>query len=135
MSYTAPAAPGDGDKLPLDELKGALLYIDVEKETDIIVTVHGDATAIQCNVAVLDGDHKGETFNDVLIFPKVLKSQLRPAIKGDDAVLARLGQGEKKPGKNAPWILVPPTGDDGEIGRKYEEYAAKQAATDEIDLF
>ena len=125
MSYTAPAAPGDGDKLPLDELKGALLYIDVEKETDTIVTVHGDATAIQCKVAVLDGDHKGETFDDVLIFPKVLKSQLRPAIKGDDAVLARLGQGEKKPGKNAPWILVPPTGDDGKVGLAYEATLAE----------
>jgi hypothetical protein len=99
-----------GEGLPLADLNGSLLLIEVIKETDEIVTVHGPTTAINANVTVLDGARKGDTFPDALIFPRVLKTQLRTS--AGSKVLARLGQGEKKPGKNAPWQLSAATAED-----------------------
>lgn len=115
----------DGEKLPLADLLGALLIVTVHKETDEIQTEYGPTTAISADVAVLDGDHKGDTYPDTLIFPRVLKSQLRGSAGGK--VLGRLGQGEKKPGKNPPWRLNDPTDADRETAKKYLAYVATQA--------
>lgn len=80
-------------------------------------------------MAVLDGEHKGEVHDDVLIFPRVLQSQLAAAVgAADPAVVGRLGQGTAKPGKSAPWLLAEPTPDDLATAAKYEAYAAKRAA-------
>ena len=126
-AFSDPGAPG-GDTLPLADLIGSLLLFTVEKETDVIETVHGPSTAIACSVAVLDGDRKSETFGDTLIFPKVLKGQLRKSVGGK--VLGRLGQGEKQPGKNAPWILLAPTDDDKATAHKYVAFVATQTVTE-----
>jgi hypothetical protein len=115
---------GGGDQLPLAELKGSLLLVTVIKETDEIETKFGPNTAIQANVAVLDGSLKGETFDDVLIFPRVLKGQLRGSIGGK--VLGRLGQGENKKG-NPPWQLAAATNDEKETGTKYLAHIATAA--------
>ena len=115
---------GGGDKLPLNELLGSLLLITVHEETDPIPTEYGEAAAIRADVATLDGALKGEVFADTLIFPRVLRSQLRKSVGGK--VLGRLEQGDKKPGKNPPWQLATATDADKETGRKYLAYVATQ---------
>ena len=126
--FTNPAEPGSGDKLPLADLLGNLLLFTVDKSIDEIETEYGKASAVGCNVAVLDGASKGDTYNDTLIFPRVLQSQLRHAV-GGGKVLGRLTQGEKKPGKNPPWKLDDPTEDDKVTARKYLEHVAKTVET------
>lgn len=125
----APSTPTSGDKVELSKLNGALLHITVKSLQRDIQTAHGVTDAIACDIAVLDGPAKGSTFADTLIFPKVLVSQLAPAVGSDDpAVLARLGQGIAKPGKSAPWVLQEASEADYEVGTRYEAYAAKRAA-------
>ena len=124
--FTDPGTGGStGDHLDYADLKGNLLLVSVLKETDEIETQFGPASAINADVAVLDGPLKGTTYSDTLIFPKKLKAQLRGAVGGK--VLGRLGQGEKQPGKNAPWQLDPATDADKETARKYLAYVAQQS--------
>ena len=128
-SFSTPAAPSSGDKLPLGDLLGSLLLITVHEHTDEITTEYGPARAIRADVACLDGDHKGETWDDTLIFPRVLQSQLRQSVGAK--VLGRLAQGEKMPGKNPPWRLDDPTAADQTVGEKYLAHVATQTAADE----
>ncbi len=128
----APSAPTSGDKVDLRELNGALLYVNVRELVKDIDTAHGKADAVKCDVAVLDGGKKGSTYDETLIFPKVLVSQLAPAAgTADTVVVGRLGQGLAKPGKSAPWVLNAPTADDLATAAKYEAYAAQQVAAQE----
>jgi len=128
----APAAPGTGDKLDLKSLLGSLLYVTVTEYVTGIETAFGVTDAIRANVAVLDGEHKGDTFTDTLVFPSVLVGQLKAAVGATDPnVVGRLGQGLAKPGKSAPWVLNEPSPADLEVATKYEAYAAKKAVTDE----
>lgn len=117
--------PGTGgDKLPLDDLNGALLLITVHEETDPIETQYGSTTAIRADVVVLDGAHKGDRYGDTLIFPRVLKSSLRG--KENRLVVGRLGQGAKQPGKSAPWTLDAAGDAEKETARKYLAYVESQ---------
>jgi hypothetical protein len=122
----APSEPTAGEKLDLNALNGALLHITVHELVKDIETSFGKSNAIRADIVALDGDHKGEEFADVLIFPRVLISQLTPDI--GETVVGRLGKGDAKPGKSAPWLLQVPTKADLEIGERYEKYAAEQAA-------
>lgn len=110
--------PSSSDLLPLDELKGSLLLLTVYEETPEINTVHGPQTAIRADVVVLDGNHAGESYSDALIFPRVLKSQLRRSV-GGMMVVGRLGQGNKKPGQNPPWTLNAATEPEKAIAQRY----------------
>ena len=110
--------PSSSDLLPLDDLLGALLLLTVYEETDPINTVHGPQTAIRADVVALDGKMTGEAYEDTLIFPRVLKSQLRRSA-GGMMVVGRLGQGNKKPGQNPPWTLTAATEADKALAQKY----------------
>jgi hypothetical protein len=120
-SYADPSTPTGVD---LKTLKGALLLIEPLEVVQGMQTSFGPADPIRCNVAVLDGETKGAVHNDTLIFPKVLISQLRTHIGGK--VLARLGQGQAKPGQSAPWMLYAANDDDKATAAKYEAYVASQ---------
>jgi hypothetical protein len=125
----APAAPGTGDKLDLKSLLGSLLYVTVTEYVTGIETSFGVTDAIRANVAVLDGEHKGDTLNDTLIFPSVLVGQLKSAVGATDPnVVGRLGQGLAKPGKSAPWVLNEPSPADLDVATKYEGYAERRKA-------
>ena len=128
MSFNDPGS-ASGDPLPLADLNGSLLLFTVHEETGEINTVHGAATAIRADVAALDGALKGETYTDRLIFPKVLKNQLRTSIGG--MVLGRLGQGEKQPGKTPPWQLAAATPEEKATGTKYLAHIATATVNDE----
>lgn len=119
---------GSGDQLPLNELLGSLLLITVHKETDEIETKFGATTAIETDVAVLDGTNKGTIYEGALIFPRILKSQLVKKVGAK--VLGRLEQGENKKG-NPPWQLATATDTDKETGRRYLAYIATQVTVPE----
>lgn len=129
-----PSAPGSGDKLELNTVNGALLYVKVLERKVGIETSFGITDAISCDIAVLDGPHKAETFNDCLIFQKVLAGQLAAFVgKDDPIVVGRLGQGLAKPGKSAPWVLNAPTQADIDVATKYAAYAATIVAAPPVD--
>jgi hypothetical protein len=124
--YADPAA-GNGDAFKPGEHKGALLLITKIRQEHDVVTEFGTANPIACNVAVLDGEHKGDTFTDTFLFGVALINKLKAYDGTDTKVLARLGQGDAKPGRSAPWILEPASDDDKVTARKYETWVAEQA--------
>lgn len=128
----SPTMPGTGDRVDLKELNGSLLYISVKELVKDVVTEYGPTDAIRCDVAVLDGTKKAESYTDTLIFPSVLVGQLKSAVGSvDPNIVGRLGQGLAKPGRSAPWILNEPTQDDLAVAVKYEKYAAEKAQAQE----
>ena len=110
--FATPDAPGSGDRfVPVDE-EGRLLLIDVlslEREVLTPGIGSGSTDAIRANVHILDGPNP-RTLDDTLLFGTVIRSQLSKQIGA--RVLGRLAKGEKKPGKNPPWILAAATLED-----------------------
>jgi hypothetical protein len=113
--FDQPSAPGAG--IDLGPLTGALLMINVRGVESGIQTIHGVANAVRVDVDVIDGPGAGQHHDDVLLFPRVLQGQLRGHVGGK--VIGRLGVGEAKPGKNAPWLLAPATAADVALGRQF----------------
>ena len=113
--FAAPA--GASDFVSLAELNGHLLLIEPLEFRTGIPTVNGVADAIEVNLVDLD---TGVQEYGRLLFNVALKSALKPNI--GNKVLATLGQGAAKPGKNAPWILNAAT-DDASI-KKATDYLA-----------
>lgn len=110
-------APASAEGIKWEDLKGSLLLVKPKSlETDIN-TVHGPSNAVAGDVIVLDGPLADTVYSDTLIFPKVLQSQVKPRIGG--MVLGRLGQGQKKPGQSAPWVLAEAVDADKVIARAY----------------
>ena len=105
---------------------GALLLIEVIEYHPEIATTFGPSQAISCNIAVLDGEHKGDTAPNAMLFPKVLVSSLKSNV--GQMVVGRLTQGVAKPGQSAPWTLTPATPDEKAIAARYVEHVAKTAA-------
>ena len=109
--------PGHADKIEWSDVNGNLLLFTVHSIERQITTVHGISDAVKCQVVILDGDTAGNVLNDILVFPRVLQSQLSGRI--GKMVLGRLGQGTKTPGKDAPWQLADPTDKDREVGKAW----------------
>ena len=117
------ASPATSTGIKWDDLKGSLLLFEVHSLEAGIKTAFGETDAVRADVTILDGSNVGETYNDTLVFPKVLVSQLRP--NTGRKVLGRLGQGAAKPGQSAPWMLQDATDDDKTVARAH---VAKNAA-------
>ena len=113
--FTSPAASGGG--IQWADSLGRLLLFRVHSLEASIPTSLGDKEAVRADITVLDGPDAGSTHDDALVFPRVLIGQLRPRI--GQMVLGRLGQGNAKPGQNAPWTLIDPTPLDKETATKY----------------
>jgi pyruvate/2-oxoglutarate dehydrogenase complex dihydrolipoamide acyltransferase (E2) component len=99
--FAPPASPATG--IQWTEYLGALLIFSVKAVETGINTSFGESDAVRANVAVLDGNGAGEEHEEVLVFPKVLQSQLRSRV--GQMVLGRLTQGQGKPGQSPPWML------------------------------
>ena len=99
--FAAPSAPSGG--ITWADHKGALLLIEPSSFEAGIQTSFGAADAVKATVHVIDGPGAGETFDDTLIFPKLLVSQTKNNV--GQKVLGRLTQGQAKPGQSAPWLL------------------------------
>jgi hypothetical protein len=100
------AAPASSSGFTPADHHQHLLVIQVESYETGIITSLGEKDAIKATIHDID---LGETYDDALIFPKVIIGALRSRI--GQTVLARLGQGIAKPGQSAPWILEDATGD------------------------
>ena len=122
MSFATPASPGEG--IQFKDHLGALVLIDVLGFEEKIKTSFGDNDAVRANVHVIEGAGAGESYEDTLIFPRLLVSQTKKAI--GQKVLGRLGQGNAKPGQSAPWILSEATPEDI---AKAETWVAQNAPT------
>lgn len=109
--------PASTQGIDLAAVKGHLLLISPTSHEIGVVTSFGPADPIRANVVDLDS---GDTYEDILIFPRVLVSQLKPRIGGK--VLGRLGQGVAKAGQSAPWTLDAFSPEDA---KKAEAYLAK----------
>jgi len=104
MAFEAPSAATESVKVA--DLNGKLLIIEPVEYKTGIQTVHGDADAIEVNLVNLDDNTE---HNNVLFFNVALKNALKSKI--GHKVLARIGQGQAKSGKSAPWILLDATND------------------------
>ena len=111
--------PGSATGIDLKELEGALLLIQPLSFEENIKTNFGDTSAVRANVYVLDGARKGEEFNDTLLFPKVLQSQVKGNCGTGRYNLGRLGHGQAKPGQSAPWLLGDPSDADKDVARAW----------------
>lgn len=108
MSEFVSAAPPSGGITWADH-KGALLVIEPLSFESGIQTSFGAADAVKANVHVLTANGS-EDYEDCLVFPKLLASQLKGQI--GNKVVGRLGQGAAKPGQSAPWVLEAATAED-----------------------
>lgn len=113
--FAAPSAPGGG--INWTDHKGSLLLITAHEYVEGIATNFGSANAVRADVVVI-GDNGAEEYEDTLVFPKVLSSQLRKQI-GGKKVLGRLGQGQAKPGQSAPWLIEEASAEDVAKARAY----------------
>lgn len=103
------ATPG-GAGIDYNEFKGKLFVVEPLEVEKGVKTVHGESDAVRANVYVLLGKNSTEEFEDTLIFPKVLQSQVRRQI--GSLVVGRLEQGEAKRGQNPPWLFAEATAAD-----------------------
>lgn len=101
MGWNAPPPPGEG--ITWDDHKGRLLLVYPTEWVTAHPTVHGESDACRADIVVLDAPDGPLEVADTLVFPKILRQQMKKAI--GDVLLGRLTQGVKKPGQNAPWIL------------------------------
>ncbi len=117
------ADPSTASGIDWKDLHGSLLLIKPSSQEVGIKTVHGDSNAIRADITVLDGDLEGTVYEDTLVFPKVLQSQLKPRL--GEMVLGRLGQGHKKPGQSPPWTLAAATDDEKKTGMAFLEKSSE----------
>jgi hypothetical protein len=122
--FTNPASASAG--ITWSEARGHLLLISPVSQEKGIQTSFGLTDAIRATVVDLDvKDSSGmpTVYDDTLVFPKVLQSQLRPKIGG--RVLGRLGQGLAKSGQDAPWTLNDFSPEDADLASRYLTHVAK----------
>ena len=123
--FATPSAPSGG--VDLKEHLGSLLLVEVLGQEHDVKTVHGLTDPVRANVSVIDGNKADETYDDTLLFPKVLISQLKNNV--GQKVLGRLSQGNAKAGQDPPWILAEATPDDIAKAEAWVTANAKPAVT------
>lgn len=106
--FATPSAPSGG--ITWANHKNALVLVEPVSFEVGIQTSFGAADAVKATVHVIEGTGAPATYEDTLIFPKLLVSQTKGMV--GQKVLGRLGQGSAKPGQSAPWLLNEATADD-----------------------
>src|SRR5262245_16025864 len=124
------ATPASATGIDWSTLDGALLIFDVVEVVHDIHTNFGTTNAVRATVTPVDGPSAGAAYQDTLVFPKVLQSQLAPNI--GKKVLGRLGHGQSKPGQSPPWILSEATEADTKAAAEFiaAELAGRLTADD-----
>ena len=120
--------PSPSSGIKWADVNGALLILQPTGLEHGVQTAYGQSDAVKANIWVLDGPSAGEIYDDALIFPKLLQSQLKSRI--NQVVLGRVSQGEiKKAGQDAPWLLAEPTAQDVQTGMQaWERIQSGQTA-------
>lgn len=133
MTESPFAAPATVSGIQYEQLKGRLLVVEPHALETNISTTLGEKDAVRADLHVIDQDEP-ETYEDTLIFPRVLIGQLRPRI--GQMVLGRLEQGTAKPGQTAPWRIAEATAQDQALGgewlRKRKAAAFAKPATSDV---
>jgi hypothetical protein len=111
--------PSSSTGIKWEDINGRLLLITPHSVEVGIKTSFGDTDAVRADVTVLDGPDAPTDYRDTLIFPKVLQGQVRSNAGTGRMNLGRLGQGNKKPGQSAPWMLGDPTDADKQVARAH----------------
>ena len=114
------SAPSSASGVEWAELDGRLLLFKVLAFEPSIKTGFGEKTAVRADVIVLDGEEA--EFLDILVFPKVLQTQIKARIGG--MVLGRLGKGVAKPNQKPPWKIAEASDADKAVARGYIERSA-----------
>lgn len=111
MGFKQPSSSSGPD---LKALYGSLLLI-TPKRVELRKTKFGEKEALVADMAVLDGEHGGETYENFLIWGVWLIDQLKPLIGSGDRQLGRLTQLPAKAGQTAAWALDGFTAADEEL--------------------
>lgn len=111
------STPGTSEFVDWKDINGCLIVLEVEEFVPGVPTVHGDNDAIRATLHVLDGELKDEEYEGTLIFGRSMVPQLKRRI--GEMVLCRVGQGEKKRGKNPAWNLLEATPEDKAVAMKW----------------
>lgn len=99
-------SPASGDMWKPADAVGHLLIIDVHGIGQEVETAYAKIEPVRATVHDVDNQ---STTEDALIFTGSLIGALTPRV--GSKVLARLGQGTAKPGKNPPYVLLDASGD------------------------
>lgn len=127
MSNDPFASPATANGIKWNDVHKSLVIVDVLSLEKDLNTAFGTSDAVRANIAVIDGEQKGETYEDCLIFPKGLQSQLKSKI--GQKVIGRVTQGQAKAGQSAPWLLAEATEADRKAGMNYLAGALATADT------
>jgi hypothetical protein len=107
------ADPSSGDQFKMADNLGALILVEAKEFESGFVTENGPADIIRGDVTVLTEDD-GKTpldeaveYRDTIIFGRAVIGSLKSAVGSGSLIVGTIGQGEKKAGKNAPWLLKP----------------------------
>lgn len=120
------ADPAAGDQFKMADFVGALVLIDPKESDSIITSASTDKVdVIKGDVTVLT-EENGKTVldepiehHDTFIFGRAVVGSLKSLVGTGSLVVATIGRGAKKPGQNAPWILVAATDKQKKIAEAY----------------
>lgn len=116
--FDMPSGPGSGDKIT--DFEGHLLLVTPREVMHEMQTSIGKTDAVRADVVVIDGPEGVYESDGVLVFQQALRRDLLRIIEGPSTMLlGRLGKGEAKAGKSAPYIFEQPTDDDKALARKF----------------
>src|SRR5699024_3627411 len=119
--FATPAGPGSGEKIT--DFEGRLLLLTPTEPVEGMDASIGKSDVVRADMVVLDGDQQGHEVPDLLVFQTALRRDLLRIMNGgvSKMMLGRLGRGEAKQGKSAPWIFIQPTDEDKALARQYIE--------------
>lgn len=123
-------SPASSSGVQWEGLNGRLLMIKPLAQEKDIPTVHGNTDAVRAHIVVVDAPGGAVEYRDTLIFPKVLQANVRPNIGSSKFTLGRLGQGAKKTGQSAPWVLIAATDEDKRTAAEYLASGTPAASAD-----
>ncbi|QNL30170.1 hypothetical protein SEA_MARIOKART_43 [Gordonia phage Mariokart] len=109
--FSLPPAPSE---IGISDLVGTLVLCRPTEVIESMQTEVGTAeNVVRADITAVDGDLAGQVFEDVLVFQTALKRALLKVLDGPNPMLlGRIEMGNKKPGKNAPYLFGKPDEDD-----------------------
>ncbi|UJE15698.1 hypothetical protein SEA_LIGMA_43 [Gordonia phage Ligma] len=109
--FSLPPAPSE---IGISDLVGVLVLCRPTEVIESMQTEVGTAeNVVRADITAVDGDLAGQVFEDVLVFQTALKRALLKVLDGPNPLLlGRIEMGNKKPGKNAPYLFGKPDEDD-----------------------
>jgi hypothetical protein len=110
---------GSGEKVA--DLLGMLVLVTPTEYVEGMQTDIGVSNAVRADVVLLDGPRQGEAIDNMLFFQRALSRDLLSIMRNPQAsmLIGRIGKGEAKAGKSAPYLFSKATEDEKNIARQY----------------